>query len=561
MKKYILKNKWLFFLATFFMCLYTAGQVGVAYIVKSITDAISLQDKDLLIKVFILSLIYLIFLTLIGILSKKISLNYIRFTISNFRQDMFDKLLKLNIRTFNKKNSAEYISLLNNDVRFIEECYFNNLINIVTSIVQLTIAILAICLINPILALLTITINFLPMLIPLILSKQINSLREKYSNELSIYTQKLKDFCTGFEVIKSFNIESQVSDTHYNNNLQIENSKYNLKFLEGISYYLATFSGLFVFTSIFAISGYFVIRDSLKLGTVLAIVQLLNYIVGPIENLSSQISSLKSVKGIQKKFDSIVVSNQYEILEVNKTNFENTISIKDLSFSFGEDKLALNKINFIIEKGKKYAIVGKSGSGKSTLVKLLLKYYDNYDGSIDIDGLNISKISLNQLYEIVSVIHQNVFMFDDTILNNISLYKEYDKKTILEAAKKSGLGEFLKQLPNGLDTHIEDNGKNFSGGEKQRFAIARALVKQTPILILDEATSSLDNETAYDIEKSILNIEEITTIVITHKLYSEMMKQYDQIIVLNDGAICELGTFDELISKKGHFYSLYTVFN
>lgn len=212
-------------------------------------------------------------------------------------------------------------------------------------------------------------------------------------------------------------------------------------------------------------------------------------------------------------------------------------------------------------KNKKYAIVGESGSGKSTLVKLLLNYYNTYSGNIYIDNKDVMNIKEENIFDLISMIQQDVFIFDDTIRNNVTLFKEYSDDEVKCALNKVVLISAIDLLKDNLETNMGENGANFSGGQKQRIALARAIVKKCPIIILDEATASLDNETAYKIEKSLLDIQDLTLVSITHKLIKENLKMYDEIIYIRSGEIIEKGSFDELMNDKGNFYSLYMLQN
>jgi len=229
-----------------------------------------------------------------------------------------------------------------------------------------------------------------------------------------------------------------------------------------------------------------------------------------------------------------------------------------LSFSYDE-KSTLKDISFKVHKGEKVAIVGQSGSGKTTILKLLLKYYNDFQGKIIIDNLDTESISTSSIYNLISVIQQDVFMFDTSIRNNITLFENYNNEEIDKVINASGLRNFIESLNNNVDSSIGENGCCISGGEKQRIAIARSLLKNTPILALDEATASLDNNTSYIIEKTLLDLEELTLLVITHKLSKQLLQKYNKIIVLKDGMIQEIGSFSELIDNKGYFYDLFSL--
>lgn len=322
---------------------------------------------------------------------------------------------------------------------------------------------------------------------------------------------------------------------------------------------LSEFFGSMVFFVPLGLGTYLVLKGRFTTGGMLTAVQLMNYIVNPILNFSVIINKIKGIKPINKKLEKIICENNHVDTGTIKNNFNKSIELKGVSFSYNDEREILKDIDLIINKGEKIAIVGKSGSGKSTLLRLILRYYDNYDGKILIDGADSKDIKLSSIYEMMSIIQQNVFMFDDSIESNIALYGDYSDDKIDRAINYSGLNELVKSLPNGKNTSVGENGSNLSGGEKQRISIARALIKNTPIILLDEATASLDAETSFEIENSLLDIEGLTCIVITHKLNPELLKKYNRIIVLEDGKIIEEGSFSDLMVKKEFFYSLYSL--
>lgn len=219
----------------------------------------------------------------------------------------------------------------------------------------------------------------------------------------------------------------------------------------------------------------------------------------------------------------------------------------------------LKNISFTFKPGGKYAIVGGSGSGKSTLLKILMGYYDNYLGSVSINGNEICDINRENLYRSFSMMHQNVFMLDDTLRNNITLLNPYSEEKYAQAVEKAKLNDLIQSLPNGSLTNVGEGGNTLSGGERQRVAIARALIKGSEVIMLDEAMANLDNETAYAIEKNLLDTPNITCIFITHRYSKELLRLCDGILVLRGGELVECGTFDELYEKKDYFYSLYNI--
>ena len=210
-----------------------------------------------------------------------------------------------------------------------------------------------------------------------------------------------------------------------------------------------------------------------------------------------------------------------------------------------------------IQKGEKIAIVGMSGSGKSTLLNLLLRFYDVTSGHISIDNQDIQAISAESLYNLMTIVQQDVYIFDDTLRANITLNQSFTDEEINQAVQQSGLESYVLENESGLQTLCGENGSNLSGGQKQRLSIARALIRKTPILLLDEATSSLDNQVTTEIENSILDIQDLTALVVTHKLNENILKRYDRILFMKAGVIVEDGSFGDLMDRRGEFYKLF----
>ena len=235
----------------------------------------------------------------------------------------------------------------------------------------------------------------------------------------------------------------------------------------------------------------------------------------------------------------------------------NGITVKNVTFSYEAECDILHDINITFDAGKKYAVVGASGSGKSTLLNLLIAGHGNYSGQICYDGYEIKNINSESLYDMVSIIQQNVFVFNASIRDNITMFHEFPKAEVDRAIKLSGLSKLIEER--GEEYFCGENGSGLSGGEKQRISIARSLLKKSRVLLVDEATAALDAETASQVLDAILGLDDITSIVVTHSLDERLLKQYDGIITLKNGSIVESGTFDELIAEKGYFYSLFTI--
>lgn len=559
MKKYFLKYKGLFLINILAISLSSFVSVYMAFVLKSIVDIGTKGDVKELSVGMLYALGYLLASMLINYIRRYLETLYIKKTLLYVKSDIFSKILGKNIRSFNSTNSAQYISTLTNDINIIEQDYFLNILQIfyyLTSFVMGTISIIRL---NIYITISVFIVGFLPVIIPILFGKKVASRKIIYSDNLGLFTSKVKDIFSGFEVIKSFNIEDKINNEYDTSNYKVEHSKYKFSLLSYFAEVLSEMFGMLMFFTALGLGTYFVIKGTFTMGSMIAAVQLMNNIVNPILNLSQRLNKLQSVKLIDEKILSL--TNEKDILDegLEKSSFEKHIKFENVDFSYNSERKAVNGVSLSLDKGLKYAVVGGSGCGKSTILKLLLRYYEDFKGSIKIDGIDNRNIKSKDLYSLISVIQQNVFMFDDSIKENISLFQNYSDEQINRAIKLSGLETLIKSLPNGIYSLVGENGNNLSGGEKQRIAIARALIKNTPILVLDEATSALDNETAYNIENSLLSIEGLTSIVVTHKLMDEVLKKYDGIIVMKNGQIQETGTFNELMNIKGYFYSLYNV--
>jgi len=310
--------------------------------------------------------------------------------------------------------------------------------------------------------------------------------------------------------------------------------------------------GVFIFGAYLALTG-----KGVTAGTTMVFVQLMNYVLSPIGIIPTCIAERKAAKVLIEKIAKALNTNIREECKTEYRELKHSITVKDLSFGYEPEKQVLKNINCTFELGKKYAIVGASGSGKSTLLNLLMASYQNYDGAIYYDDTELKDIGSSSLYEMESIIQQNVFVFNATIKDNITMFRDFSEDSISDAIKLSGLSALIEEK--GVDYLCGENGVGLSGGEKQRISIARSLLKKSQVLLVDEATAALDAETAYTVSTAILGLEGITSIVVTHSLDEGLLKQYDCIITLKNGSIVEMGTFDELISEKGYFYSLYTV--
>lgn len=559
--KYLFKYKLLFFTRVLTISLAALSVICFDFMMGFIVDIFSNGETEKFVPIILASIFLIILLFVTEYIDGYVMSSYIKNTVNYLRCDIFTKILNKDMKDFSLDNSGKYISILYNDIKIIEDSLLNNIFLVISSFISFIISLLFLFSISPSIVTFIVIFGILGFVIPNALSKKLIIEKNNYSHNLEEITSVTKDLFSGFEVIKGFNIGSKINTIFKNSSNTVESTKKKCSILESIIKGFSLSFSVTVYLGVLILGGYLMYKGEISVGTAIIIIQLSTHIVGPVKTSISLINQIKSVSLIADKIDEILYDSCEDIEEISLPKFENSIEVKNLDFSYTNDRKALNNINLTFEKNKKYAIVGESGCGKSTLIKLLMRYYKDYNGDILIDNKDIHKIFSNDLYKNMSMIQQNVFMFDDSIKENIKLFANYSDEEVLSICDRSGLSNLISRLPDGINSLVGENGNKLSGGEKQRIAIARSLINNTKILILDESTSALDNETAYNLESSLLSINDLTLIVVTHKLIKNILLNYDEIIVMKDGMVIEKGSFDYLISLKGYFYSLYYLQN
>lgn len=533
MKKYLVYNNRLSF------CFYVIFQViqillsiGVAILLNWILDQISLSlkngNQDVLIKDFIVCVIYALIYGLFTILSGRFKASCIRNASLHLREDLMYGLLAKSSYEFNNKETSSYISLLNQNVSMVEENYFKNKLSIYENIVSIVFAVILLIFMNPLIAAVSIGLMSIPSFIPKLFSKKLAKLQSEIGAKGVKYNSILNDLLHGFCIIKDYNVEDKMRKRYECQTVSFENSKFN--FIKEMSKVFAVSGATGVVVQFFVIvfAGILAVRGYLTIGSIVAVTQLTGQVISPTFQLSAKKTQLKSIKDILLEMEEIISvsdsnkDNNKHILNIE--NFEK-IELKDISYSFDESKKIFKNVDFKFEKGKHYAIIGKSGCGKSTLLKIVSGYYKPTDGSVLINGEKGIMIP----YATVS---QEVFIFAATLRDNVTLFNDFKEEEILMAIEKSGLTELVNNLPNGLDTQINENGSSLSGGERQRIAIARALIFNRSLLLFDEATSALDEQTAIQIEKTIHSLPDKTVLSVTHRTDEKILGLYDEVINL-----------------------------
>ena len=528
--------------------------MGYPLILKDLIDSALVSDFKLLQKAIGILLLILVISLSSELIHKVFRIKYIAKIRANLQKRFLNGILNMDFEKFSNKNSSEYVSMFNNDLNIVVENYYDEKINLYFSIFSSIVGIVALFSVNYLLAIIAIISSLFPLIIPMLFKKKLSEKRKKSLVKLEKLNLKLKDFLNGFDLINSFNLKKHIKsifDKKVKETLEV-NYKYSR--LEAV---MEIVIGVLSMTSnicLILVGTILIFNKTITAGALLAALQIADILIYPVLNISIQLNSINSTKSVKEDFD-LILNTKENIIdkEININNVE-CISLENLSFSYGEKKV-LSKINYTFEKNKKYAIVGESGSGKSTLLNIINRKYSNYDGNVLMNNYDIKQVNKKGYYKSISMLHQNTFIFNDTIINNITLFKKYKDAQVKEAIKKSCLDSLIK---NKEDYNLEsiNDGNNISGGEKQKIAIARALLNNSNVLLLDEATSSLDNLNHIKVKEVLLNLKNTMIIDITHKLEPELLKKYDEILVINKGEIVESGSYNDLTNAKGILYNM-----
>lgn len=475
-----------------------------------------------------------------------------------YREYVFHRLMEKGIQAFSEENSSLYISALSNDANTIEQDFIGRIQGTVQVSITFIGALGLMLWYSPLLTLIAISFSLLPIIVSIVLGDRAAKAEKDVSDKKEKYTGMLKDVLSGFAVIKSFKAEQNVTRLHESSSRSVADASKNRMAVNIHVTYASTIAGMILQTGVFfaaaalALSG-----KAITAGTAIIFVQLLNYVLGPIQVFPAFFAGMQASFELIGKLAEALSKNVSDTGEQIVPELTSGISVRDLRFSYEEGKTVLNDVDMELQAGGCYALVGSSGSGKSTILNLLMASSVNYQGEILYDGKELKTVSASSLYDLVSIIHQSVFVFNSTIRNNITMFSEFPEEEIERAVRLSGLKKLIEEKGEGY--LCGENGSGLSGGERQRISIARALLRRTPVLLVDEATASLDAETSFEVLDAILKLEGYTRIIVTHDLDENILRRCTGLFALKNGMVSEHGTFESLMKEKGYFYSLFTV--
>lgn len=482
------------------------------------------------------------------------------YVMTKLRSDLYTKILELPIGFFTEQRKGDIISRMSNDANEVEWSVMSTLEGLIRDPLNILIILVSLVYLSPALSL------FLLVLLPLTgfiigrvsrsLKKQSTASQEQLGTLMSILDETLG----GLRVIKAFNAEKILRNKFFTTNQTLNHIRNRMNFRRDLASPMSEFLGVLVLSCILWFGGKLVLHHEVGLTpeSFITYIVFFTQIINPAKSLSTAFYNAQRGSAAIQRIEEIL---QAPVTVTDKENtitlpaFHQSIEFKNVSFAY-EDKLILKNINLVIEKGKTVALVGSSGAGKSSLADLVPRFHDVSDGELLIDGVNIKNYSLHSVRSMMGIVTQEPILFNDSIANNIALgVDNVTRDQIEHAAKVANALHFIRQKEDGYDSNIGDRGSKLSGGERQRLTIARAVLKNPPILILDEATSSLDTESERLVQDAINNMmQNRTSLVIAHRLST--IRHADEIIVLQKGEIVERGSHEQLLAMNGMYKKL-----
>lgn len=455
----------------------------------------------------------------------------------DMRNDLFDSIMTKRHAFFAKRDTAEYISLISNDAETVAENYSSPIWSLVGAGFAAVVSLAVMINYSVLLALIAVICSALSFFMPILITKHLKVKLVEKSMCQADMTRQLKEALGGHEVISAFGVFGTMKRKFEDSNKTLTKVSYKLAMLVSVLENSSIVMGKVVKFITFFIAGYLAINGRISVGTVVLFVSLYGYFNSYIMMFAQVLPLLKSCKPVADGLFALMDERDETFKGTEAPSFDREIRVDNLSFGYNEEVKVLKNLNLTIHKGEKLVLVGESGCGKSTLIKLISGGYGGYSGGIYYDDTELMQLDNGRLRDVVTVINQNTYIFNDSIRNNICLGERFTQEELDDAVKRSGIYKFISDIPGGLDGGCGEGGGTLSGGQKQRIAIARALIRGIDFLILDEGVSAIDVETANMIENDLLNMGNLTLFTITHRIKDGLNEYYDRVLRLENGRL------------------------
>lgn len=554
MNKYIFHNKIQLGVLLLFKLLSVAMSIYFSIIIRDFVNlAVEKASPREVILYGIFAIVYLIMWMATYALGQFIANRYTNKSSMYLKNDYFASLINGKYENIACNDTGYYISALTNDVNLLSNGYVGGILGIFDSSIAIIGAFVTVMLMNWKIGLMMLSFSILLGVFPIIFKNPLAIANMKISDSLQKYVSALKNNLKGFEIIKSFNAEENFCKINNNVTKEVYKNQIKSSDLNVCAGLLSLLIINLLKISILILAVYYAIKDKIDIGTITALFSLASTFYSPIMSLGGQIVGILGLWKVRKKVFEILsikdINESYkEDIDFNESN--NVLSIRELSYSYPKSQPIINNVCLNIEIGKKYLLIGSSGSGKTTLLKILAKLFNEYEGRIGIGENDFKDVSTKALSKGISFAQQEAYIFDMSIKNNIDITNDGDSERLNRAIELSQLQQYIKRLPNGIETIVNEDVSRMSEGEKQRINLARTLYKNSKILLLDEITASLDLINTNKIEKIISSLNNTTVIYSCHKYSEELMRNFDFILLMRDGKIIKIGDLKNIDFKS-----------
>lgn len=476
------------------------------------------------------------------------------------RQDLSIKINKLPMKYFDKKTNGEVLSIITNDIDMLGMNLSQSITQIITSVCTIVGILAMMFSINVTMTLISLLILPIASIIVSVIAKKSQKYFKKQQEYLGHVNGQVEEIYGGLTVVKAFNGEQKSINNFKVANEELAKSGWKSQFLSGLMYPLMNFLGNLGYVAVAITGGYFAIQGKISVGDIQSFISYNKQFTQPIAQIaqiSGQIQTM--IAAAERVFEFLEEDEEVQTAtkEIDTDKLAGNVEFDNVKFGYNDDKIIINDFSAKIKEGQKIAIVGPTGAGKTTIVKLLMRFYDVNSGAILVDGHNIKDFERGNLRKMFGMVLQDTWLFAGSVKDNIKYGKEdATEHEVIEAAKAAHVHHFIKTLPNGYNSILNEESSNVSAGQKQLLTIARVILADPKILILDEATSSIDTRTEVQIQQAMDNLMKgRTSFIIAHRLST--IKNADLILVMNHGDIVEQGTHEELLEKQGFYADLY----